>query len=305
MKNNTKVLISGGSGMIGRYLTSLLLAEGFNVCHLSRKQDQFGKVRVFRWNPGKDIIDPVILDGVNHIIHLAGANIGQKRWTRKRKKEIIASRVDSAKLLHKAMLENGIDLKTFVSSSATGYYGSVTSEHIFTEEDPPADDFLGTTCRLWEEAAYMFETSGIRTVKIRTSMVLKKSDSALTKLMAPSKYGILPVMGNGRQYMPWIHISDLCNIYLNALKNDEMKGAYNAVAPQHITFHEFMRTVASAMERKGIYLPVPSVLLKTTLGEMADILLKGSRISSRKIMETGFQFTFDSLEKALKDLVRQ
>lgn len=291
--------------MIGRYLTSRLLAEGFNVCHLSRKQDQFGKVRVFRWDPREDIIDPVILDGVDYIIHLAGANIGQKHWTRKRKQEIIASRVDSAKLLYKTVVENNIDIKAFVSSSATGYYGAVTSEHIFTEEDPPADDFLGTTCRLWEEAADMFETSGIRTVKIRTSMVLERSESALTKLMAPLKYGIFPVMGNGRQYMPWIHITDLCNIYLSALNNDNMKGAYNAVAPQHITYHELIQTLATAIDKKGIYPPVPSVLLHIILGEMADMILKGSRVSSRKIIETGYQFIFDNLDKALIDLVNK
>ena len=291
--------------MIGRHLTSRLLTEGYNVCHLSRKQDQFGKVRVFRWDPREDILDPVILDGVDYIIHLAGANIGEKRWTANRKKEIIASRVNSAKLLFKTVVENNIDIKAFVSSSATGYYGAVTSEHIFTEEDPPADDFLGTTCRLWEEAADMFETSGIRTVKIRTSMVLEKSDSALTKLMAPAKYGIFPIIGNGRQYMPWIHISDLCNIYLSALNSDKMKGAYNAAAPQHITFREFMKILASTMDKKGIYIPVPSFLLKTALGEMADILLKGSRISSQKILETGCQFTFDNLNKALEDLVNK
>jgi len=291
--------------MIGRHLTSRLLTEGYNVCHLSRKQDQFGKVRVFRWDPQEDILDPVILDGVDYIIHLAGANIGEKRWTANRKKEIIASRVNSAKLLFKTVVENNIDIKAFVSSSATGYYGAVTSEHIFTEEDPPADDFLGTTCRLWEEAADMFETSGIRTVKIRTSMVLEKSDSALTKLMAPAKYGIFPLIGSSRQYMPWIHISDLCNIYLSALNSDKMKGAYNAAAPQHITFREFMKILASTMDKKGIYIPVPSFLLKTALGEMADILLKGSRISSQKILETGCQFTFDNLNKALEDLVNK
>lgn len=289
--------------MIGRHLTSRLLAEGYNVCHLSRKQDQFGRVRVFRWDPGEHILDPVILDGVDYIFHLAGANIGQKRWTANRKHEIIASRVDSARLLYKTVIENNIGIKAFVSSSATGYYGAVTSEHIFTEEDPPADDFLGTTCRLWEEAADLFEKSGIRTVKIRTSMVLEKSDSALTKLMAPAKYGVFPVMGNGRQYMPWIHISDLCNIFLNALKNDKMRGAYNAVSPQQITLREFMKILASTMDKKGIHLPVPSFLLKTALGEMADILLKGSRISFRKTMETGYRFIFDNLHDALTDLV--
>ena len=291
--------------MVGRYLTSLLLAEGFKVMHLSRQQNQFGKVRVFRWDPEKEIIDPVIFDGVDYIIHLAGANIGEKRWTKKRKQEIVTSRVDSAKLLHKIVIENAVDLKAFISASATGYYGTLTSEKIFTEEDPPANDFLGTTCKLCEEAADMFERSGIRTVKIRTAMVLEKNDSALTRLLAPAKYGLFPVLGSGSQYMPWIHIEDLCKIFLIAVQNNEMEGAFNAVAPQHVTFREFMRSLASAMNKSGFRPPVPSALLNIALGEMADILLKGSRVSSGKIIKTGCQFTFDSLDKALKDLLKQ
>lgn len=291
--------------MVGRYLTSLLLTEGFKVIHLSRKQNQFGRVRVFRWDPEKEIIDPVIFDGVDYIIHLAGANIGEKRWTKKRKKEIIVSRVNTAKLLHKVISENNIPLKAFISASAIGYYGALTSEKVFTEEDPPASDFLGTACRFWEEAADMFERSGIRTVKIRTAMVLEKSDSALTKLMTAAKWHLFPVLGGGMQYMPWIHISDLCNIYLKALQDDKMEGAYNAVAPQHVTFREFMSSLASTMNKSGFRPTVFSVLLKITFGEMADILLNGSRVSAGKIINTGCQFTFDSLDKALKDLFKQ
>jgi uncharacterized protein (TIGR01777 family) len=305
VKAGMHVLITGGSGIIGRYLTSILLENGYKVSHLSRKQDQFGKVRVHRWDPEKRILDPVVLSGVDCIVHLAGANIGEKRWTAERKKEILASRVNTAHLLFKVADENKIPIKTFISASATGYYGALSSDRIFTEEDPSASDFLGSTCNMWEVAADMFINRGIRVVKIRTGVVLEKNSGVLKTMLKPIKYGIFPVLGTGRQYLPWIHITDLCNIYLSALNNDNMKGAYNAVAPQHITYHEFIRTLASAMDKKGIYLPVPSFLLKTTLGEMADILLKGSRISSRKIIETGCQFIFDNLDKALTDLVNR
>ena len=303
--NNETVLITGGSGMIGRYLTSLLLAEGFTVVHLSRQQNQFGKVRVFRWDPEKEIIDPVIFDGVDYIIHLAGANIGERCWTRKRKQEIIASRVDTAKLLHKIIVENAINLKAFISASATGYYGALTSENIFNEDDLPADDFLGKTCRLWEEAAGLFEKSGIRTVKIRTAMVLEKSDSALTKFMSPAKWGIFPVLGGGRQYMPWIHIEDLCNIYLKAIQDDRMEGAYNAVSPEHITQKEFMRTLAGAMNKKRIFIPVPGFFLKIFLGGRLDLILKGSRVSAEKIIKAGYQFKINNLPEALNGLLRE
>ena len=167
----------------------------------------------------KEILDPVALDGVDYVIHLAGANIGEKRWSEKRRKEIVSSRVDSALLLHRIVNENNIMLKAFISASAVGYYGSATTEKIYTEEDQPAMDFLASTCRQWEGAADTFEKSGIRTVKIRTAMVLEKNDSALKRLMMPANFGFLVRLGSGRQYMPWIHMSDLCSIYLKAIED--------------------------------------------------------------------------------------
>lgn len=298
-----KVLITGGSGLIGRYLTSLLLNEGFNVSHLSRKQDQFGRVRVFRWDPEKGIIDPIVFEGVDYVIHLAGANIGEKRWTKERKEEIINSRIGSAKLLYKTVSENGIKLKAFISASATGYYGSVTSDKIFIEEGPPAYDFLGSTCRRWEEAADQFTDTGARVVKIRTGVVIEKSDSALAKLLIPARIGVFPRLGNGSQYMPWIHIADLSNIYLKAIKDEKMDGAFNAVSPQHITQGEFMRALASALNRPFFHPPVPVFVIKALVGEMAVVALKGSRISSEKIMNTGFSFSFSNLDEALKDVL--
>ena len=167
------------------------------------------------------MIDPEVFEGIDFIVHLAGANIGEKRWTGKRKEEIIISRTDSARLLHKIIVERGINLKAFISASATGIYGSQTSSQIFTENDPPAADFLGSVCKKWEEAADLFNISGIRTVIIRSAVVLEKSDSALSKLMAPGKFGFFIKTGNGKQYMPWIHIDDLCNIYLKAIDDPD------------------------------------------------------------------------------------
>jgi len=165
--NGSTVLITGGSGLIGRYLTSSLLNKGYQVAHLSRKANQFGKVRVFRWDPPKEILDPSVFESIDYVVNLAGANIGEKRWTPKRMHEIIYSRIDSTKLLNKVITENNISLKAFISASAVGYYGSITSPRIFREEDPAATDFLGNICRLWEEGADLFANAGIRTVKIR------------------------------------------------------------------------------------------------------------------------------------------
>jgi len=303
-QKNSSVLITGGSGLVGKYLTSLLLEKGFKVSHLSRNVNQFGKVRVFRWDPGKKIIDPVIFEGIDYIIHLAGANIGEKRWTKKRKNEIVKSRVESARFLNNIIVDNGIRLKAFISASAIGYYGSATSDKIFNEEDPPGKDFLGNTCRLWEEAADLFGNTGIRTVKIRTAVVLEKTDSALSKLMKPAKYGFVVRTGNGRQYMPWIHINDLCNIYLKSIEDSNMNGAYNAVSPHHVTHKDFIRVLAKVMKRPVFLPPVPAFILRAILGEMSDVILKGSRVSSEKIKNAGYRFLFNDLEDALKNVLR-
>ena len=302
--NNSTVLITGGKGLVGRYLTSALISEGFNVSALSRNSGHQGKVKVFGWNPEKNIIDPESFEGVDYIIHLAGANLGEKRWTKKRKEEIVISRATSARFLHKIIAENKINLKAFITASAVGYYGSVTSDKIFTEEDPASEDFLGTTCRLWEEAADLFAEMGIRTVKIRTAVVLEKSESALGRLINPARFGLVVRLGSGKQYFPWIHIDDLSNIYLKALQDQNMNGAYNAVAPEHINHNDFVRTMARVMGKPVFLPPVPAWILRAVIGKMSDIVLKGSRISAEKIINTGYSFRFDKLDNALKNVIR-
>jgi len=299
------VLITGGTGLIGKYLTSALLEAGYNVSHLSRGVAKPGYIRVYRWDPGKGLIDRAALDGTDYIIHLAGANIGEKRWTSERKIEIIRSRVDSAKLLHKTITESGISLKAFISASATGIYGAETSAKVFVENDPPAQDFLGSVCGQWEAAADLFQNSGIRTVKIRTAIVLEKNDSALSKLMKPANFGFLVKTGSGFQYMPWIHISDLCNIYLKAIENSGINGSFNAVAPQQVTHDDFMKILGKIMKRPVLRVPVPGFLLKLILGEMSEVILTGSRVSSDKIINSGFRFRYSMLEEALRDVLLQ
>jgi uncharacterized protein (TIGR01777 family) len=305
LQKNLSVLITGGSGLIGKHLTSSLLNAGYSVSHLSRNGNQSGKVKVFMWDPEKSMIDPEVFEAIDFIIHLAGANIGEKRWTGKRKEEIVKSRVDSARFLYKTVVNSGIKIKAFISASATGIYGSETSAKIFNENDPPAADFLGSVCKQWEEAADLFDNSGIRTVKIRSAVVLEKNDSALSKLMKPGKFGFLIQTGTGLQYMPWIHINDLCNIYLKAIEDSSIKGAYNAVAPQHITHGEFMHVLAKVMKLPVLPVPIPGFVLRAILGEMSDMILKGSRVSSEKIMKSGYTFRFSNLEDALNNIIRR
>jgi uncharacterized protein (TIGR01777 family) len=304
MRNSSSVLITGGSGMIGKHLTSLLLTEGYSVSHLSRNRKQSANGRVFFWDPPNNVIDSEALDGIDFIIHLAGANIGEKRWTAARKKEILQSRVQSAHFLHARIIERGIKLKAFISASATGIYGSDTSSGIYNEQDPPSSDFLGSVCDQWEKAADLFSNSGIRTVKIRTAVVLEKNDSALSKLMMPGKFGFLVQTGKGSQYMPWIHIDDLCKIYLKAIADPLMSGPFNAVSPHQVTHSEFIHILAKTMKIPVFPLPVPGFLLRSILGEMSVVILKGNRISSEKILNTGYSFLFSKLEDALENVIR-
>jgi uncharacterized protein (TIGR01777 family) len=302
-ENKLSVLITGGSGLIGSHLTTTLLDSGYDVFHLSRNTSKPGQVRSFKWNPEKGFIDPEALNGIDYIVHLAGANIGEKRWTVKRKLEIIESRVNSAKFLHNVISARGINIKAFISASATGIYGSSSPTKIYSEIDPPGNDYLADVCRQWEEASDLFNKSGIRTVKIRTAVVLEKTDSALSKLMMPAKYGFLVQTGNGLQHMPWIHIRDLCNIYLKAIMESRMSGSYNATSPQPVTHAEFIDVLAGVMKKPVFPIPVPGFILKVFLGEMADVVLKGNRVSSEKLLNTGFHFFYPSLEGALENII--
>jgi hypothetical protein len=307
--NNTKrslsVLITGGGGLIGKHLSSILTEAGYKVSHLSRNFKKPGDKSVFMWDPGKKLIDPSSFDGIDFIIHLAGANLGDKRWTLRRKEEIIRSRTDSARFLHKIITDRGISLNAFISASATGIYGSETSPEIFVEDDPPSEDFLGSVCRQWEESADLFSDSGIRTVKIRTAVVLAKNDGALSKLMMPGKFGFLIKTGNGRQYIPWIHVNDLCNIYLKALEDSSLTGAFNAVAPQHVTHNDFMETLGTVIKRPVLGIGAPDFIVRAVLGEMSDMILKGSRVSSGKIVSAGFRFRYGTLKEALYNVLRE
>jgi uncharacterized protein (TIGR01777 family) len=297
------ILITGGSGLIGRYLTSLLLSKGYSVSHLSRGTDKFGRVRVHRWDPVRKILDPLILASVDYIVHLSGANLGESRWTEMRKNEIISSRVDTARLIYDTILRNDIKIKGFISASGVSCYGTVTSNHIFSEDDPLANDFLGIVCQKWEQAADMFADAGIRTVKIRTAVALEKNDSALSKMMMPARFGFLAITGSGKQYMPWIHIQDICSIYLKAIEDKTMNGAYNAVSPQHVTHKEFIETLGSVIKKPVMPLSVPGFALRSAMGEMASLVLEGSRVSSEKIKNAGYEFKFPNLHDALTNVL--
>jgi len=297
-----KILITGGTGLVGTALCFKLQALGFEVAILSRTKNEKSTLPTYYWDVAKNKIDISIINSVDCIIHLAGVNISEKRWSKNQKEQILDSRIKSAELIFNNIDIKNNQLKAFITASAVGFYGAITSNQIFDETAPAADDFLGQTCFKWEQVADKFAAIGIRTVKIRTGIVLTKKGGALAKIAKPIKLGFGAAIGNGSQYLPWIHIDDLTNIYYKAIETETMIGAYNAVAPQQLTNQEFSKKVALSL-KKSIWLPnIPAIIFKLIFGEMAVILLNGSRISSVKIEALGFQFKYPKLDLALKDL---
>ena len=299
----SRVLITGASGLIGTKLTEYLLKNNIDVAHLSRSKNT-SSVSTFIWDINKKYLEDGALDNVNHIVHLAGAGIADKRWTEKRKQEIIDSRTKSAELLFNHISKLNKKLDTFISASAIGYYGAITSEKIFIEQDEPANDFQGKVCKLWEKSADKFEEFGIRTVKLRFGVVLSAKDGALKKMILPTKLGVGSALGSGKQYFPWIHVDDVVKIIHKSIEDKLIKGVFNVVAPSNSNYNNFAEKLAKVM-KKPFFMPnVPSILLKLALGEMSEIVLKGSRVSSEKLIESGYSFQFANLELALDDLLR-
>ena len=294
-----KVLITGGTGLIGKRLSFLLASKGYEVSVLSRSKSPESKYTTFVWNVKDQFIEEEAFQDLDYIIHLAGAGIADKKWSEKRKNEIIDSRVQSTNLLYNTSKRLKTPLKAFISASATGYYGSVTTATIFTETDQPATDFLGKVCRLWEESIFQFKKKyKTRTVALRTGIVLSNDGGALKKMKTP----VVTPLGDGKQYMPWIHIDDLCQMYIKAIENEDLEGAYNAIAPEHQTNYSFSKAIAKTFKRSFLPMGAPSFILKIVFGEMATIILNGSRVSTDKIIQTGFKFKFEGLDKALKNL---
>jgi uncharacterized protein (TIGR01777 family) len=302
MKKN--VLITGGTGFIGNYLTRLLIQNDFSVSIFSRSfKHNTADISYFKWDIENHTIDEEAVLKADYIIHLAGEGIADERWTTKRKEAIVQSREKSIQLIYDVLTKNNKKLEAFISASGVGIYGAVNGAEICTEITPAVDDFLGSTCQKWEAAADTIESLVIRTVKIRTGIVFGKEEGFLKKLAPIFKYRLGSAMGSGKQYMPWIHIDDLCAIYLEALKNNGMSGAYNAAINDGTNNEIFSKTLAKIFGYT-LWLPnVPAFLMKMVLGEMALIILTGRRVSSDKIEKTGFHFQFNNLELALRDCI--
>lgn len=295
------ILITGGSGMIGVRLTEMLKAKGYSVIWLSRKRNIKAEIPRYSWDYRKGEIDTEALKQANIVVHLAGSNLGDGSWTKAKKQEIVESRILTTKLLLQTYKSLNIQPEAFISASAVGYYGMHTDDNIYTEESPPArNDFLSRTCKKWESAAFQFnEELKIRVVALRTSFVISKESEAFKKMILPTRFGLGAPMGDGKQYMSWIHIDDLCNLYIKSIEDSSMSGVYNAVAPHFSTNKEFMHTLAKELNRPYIIPGIPSFLLKLIMGEASGMILEGIQVSSQKVIDSGYKFLYPTVKEAI------
>ena len=298
------VLITGGTGLIGRRLTELLLERGYFVSYLSRSEEEnYPGVSVYHWDIKKEAVDPRALDSMDYLVHLAGAGIADERWTDERKKVIVESRTESIELLARIMKAQGQRPEAFVSSSAVGYYGADTGDERHTEQSPPGDDFLAEVTVKWEEAADCVKDLGVRTVKLRTGVVLSDKGGALPKIAAPARFGLGAPLGDGDQWMSWIHIDDMCRLYIEAIENKNWEGVYNGVAHPPVTNAELTKLISQVLDRPQWIPKVPEFALDLAFGEMAEVVLGSSYVENARLRTTDFEYKFPDLEGALRDLL--
>jgi uncharacterized protein len=302
-----KVVITGGSGLVGKHLTLMLQQSGFEVCWLSRTAAPATAQRpkAYRWNVEEGYIDSEAITTADYIVHLAGAGVAEKRWTPQRKEEILKSRTESTRLLAHYLAETPHTVKAVVMASAIGLYGFDTGDALIDESHSPANDFLASVVKDWEQEAQAIEALGIRLVKLRIGIVLSGKGGALVELARPVRWGAGAALGTGKQWMSWVHIDDLCQMFIYALQEESLRGAYNAVAPQPLTNRDFTREVAKALGRPLLLPAVPAFAMRLLLGEMAQIVLGGNKISSSKIEKAGYKFQFTSAAKSLRDLLKK
>ena len=300
-----RVLVTGGSGMLGSYFSELCLKKGIEVVHLSHRKNQNSRnsIKSYFWSPKDKVFDLKALEGVDTVLHLAGATIS-KRWTTKYKQEIISSRVESTAFLFETLRDNSHRVKQVIGASAVGYYGnSLDLEHEYTEKDKLGDDFLAEVCFKWEREYDKFKSlQDIKTCVLRIGMLLSPNGGALEKIILPIKFGLGSPIASGKQPVSWIHIQDLARLILFC-EQKKMEGVYNAVSPNSSTNAYLMQELASELHRP-LFLPnVPAFFLKMILGEMSSLAIEGKKIGAGKILKQGFHFKYPDIQSAIREII--
>ena len=292
-----KVLISGGSGLVGKALTESLRSEGHTVALLVRP-DGDASAGDIRWDPASGFINTNAMEGADAVVNLNGASIGGGRWNAERKKILRSSRIDATRVLVDAFTRLKQKPRVFVSASAIGYYGN-RGDEVLTESSVSGNGFLADTCRDWEAEALRAQSSCIRTVMTRFGVILSAKGGALTQMLPPFKLGLGGRLGSGQQWLSWIALEDVVGLLRAAISDEKATGPVNVVAPTPVRNSEFTQVLASVLHRPAIF-PAPAFGLRLLLGEMADaLLLSSQQVHSEREPAATYHFRYENLEPAL------
>jgi len=306
-----KIVITGATGLIGRILVQELSTRGDEVTVFTRyprKVDRnlASSIKIVKWDYNKPEEWGKHLNGIDTVIHLAGANLGAKRWNKKYKKLAYESRIRSTKNLVEAIKSVEQKPKAFICSSAVGYYGNRGDDYL-NEDEEPADNFLAKLCADWEQEAAKVETLGVRRSSIRTGLVLSKNEGLLKQMIPSFKLFLGGYLGNGQQWFPWIHINDIVGIYLHIITNDStgggLEGAVNAASPGIVRMKQFAKALGRVLNRPSIF-PIPKFAIKLLKGELGNYATDSQRVLMNKLLNSGYKFKYENLEEALRDLLK-
>lgn len=302
-----KIIITGATGLIGQQLTIKLTDMGYKITIFTRNPDNAQKKlpnvhKVVKWE--YDYVDEWLheLESVDAVIHLAGANLSTKRWNKEYKKLLYDSRIISTKKLIEAIKTVERKPKVFITASAIGYYGN-RSDEILTEESEAGKDFLANLCNDWEKEAKNVERLGVRSVQIRTGLVLSRNEGALKQMLPAFKYFIGGPLGNGKQWYSWLHIEDIINVYIKVLESEILSGPINAVSPNPVTMKKFAKILGEVLHRPSLF-SVPKIILLLVIGQVAEVVTSSQRVVPEKLLNSSFKFKFEKLEDALRDILK-
>jgi uncharacterized protein (TIGR01777 family) len=295
-----KVLITGASGLVGTELQKSFTEKGYELLLASRKESTDDKH--IQWSIEEGFTDPEKLEGVDVVVHLAGENVSGLRWTDEKKKAIRDSRILGTRNVVDAMSKLKKKPHTFIASSAIGFYGERGEEEV-TESSAAGDNFLAGVCKEWEAESRRAEDAGIRTVLLRTGIVLSKDGGALSTMLLPFKMGVGGVVGSGKQWMSWISMEDEIAVINYAIENENIRGAVNAVSPNPVTNHDFTKTLGEVLYRPT-FLPLPEFAVSMIFGEMGDaLLLASTKVMPKRLEDAGFEFMYPNLKVAIENAV--
>jgi hypothetical protein len=298
------VLIAGGSGLIGMRLSELLTEQGHEVRHFSRSAGGRSPYATFQWDVAAGSYDKAAFQEVTHVINLAGAGIADARWTARRKWLIIESRTQSTRLLKEGIAAHGESVKAYLAGSAIGYYGN-SGEKLVTEEAPAGGGFLSESVAIWEQAIQEIpEELKLPTLVVRTGIVLSPKGGALQKMLIPLNFFVSSYFGDGQQWYSWIHIDDVCRVFVKGVNDDEFRGVYNGVAPNPVRNKTLAQALITASKKPAFLLPAPAFVLRLALGEMSHTILDSCQVSAAKLKDSGFTFEHPSIVPALEGLLQ-